>query len=102
MSKWPPALETLVERFRDAGLAVRDASFFATTGIGVSSPAGDDIAEAIVFIYPSDSGWEMRITLHGGPHWTRKVTSLEDVERLTRSHLSNAVPPPGPGWEKTQ
>lgn len=101
-------LAHLAQRFAAEGFVVRDAPFFSESGIAVATrpqatTATDEIiqaVEAMVFVYATADGWQLRATQHGGPHWVRDPASERDLEDLVRAYLSNPARPPGPGWRE--
>ncbi|MGE0786421.1 MAG: hypothetical protein AB7S26_12195 [Sandaracinaceae bacterium] len=98
-------LTRLAKRLESAGLHVRKAAFFASTGVGVSARSleaapGITLAGPSVFVHPSDEGWELRVTQHGGPHWTRQVPSIDHAETIARAYLADPTTPPGPEWNE--
>jgi hypothetical protein len=99
-------LAHLARRFSAEGFAVRDAPFFSDAGIGVAvrpdaTTAGViQVIEAMVFVYATPEGWQLRVTQHGGPHWVRDAASERELEDVVRDYLSAPARPPGPGWRE--
>lgn len=101
-------LAHLARRFSAEGFAVRDAPFFSDAGIGVAvrphatraTAGGIQVIEAMVFIYATAEGWQLRVTQHGGPHWIQDVASERELEDVVRDYLRAPARPPGPGWRE--
>jgi hypothetical protein len=56
------------------------------------------VIESSVFLYPQGTGWEARVTLHGGQHWIRSAASTGELETVALEALSTHDRPPSPIW----
>ncbi len=101
------ALELLGRRLEARGFRYRVAPYFGPAGIVVFTPpvqARTDesfslsLIERGVFLYPSGTGWEARVTLHGGPHWTRQAESVATLEDVALEALRASGTPPSQEW----
>ena len=85
---------------------MRDAPFFSDAGIVVAvrpdATRTDviQVIEAMVFVYATPDGWQLRVTQHGGPHWVRDAAAERELEDVVRDYLRAPVRPPGPGWRE--
>ena len=97
-------LDELARRFEDAGLAVRQRSFFGP-GFMVfdarmfdEAKRGEVRAELPVNVYSVGHAVELRVTLHGGPHWVLQVADAEVAVAEVTSFFADPKWPPGPSW----
>lgn len=108
MTNLAAQLADLAQRFSAEGFVVRDAPFFSEAGISVGvRPVATTtrvgvihVIEAMVFVYSTPAGWQVRVTPHGGPHSVRDAASAREVEELVRDYLSTPARAPGPGWRE--
>ena len=101
-------LDDLALRFESRGFLARQRSYFTDNGIVIfvgpsdnePSPGADGIFVIWrgVFLYWGASGWEARITPHGGPHWIRYAASITELEAVALEALATDQTPPSDGW----
>lgn len=108
-------LDELGRRLETRGFRFRRRTYFASSGILVmtqpraavpsAEPSEGDYTltdvwyfERAVMLYPFEGGWEARVTRHGGPHWVRRVGTLDAMESCALEALGTSAVPPGPAW----
>ena len=100
-------LGDLTLRFESRGFFASPRSFFADNGIMIflrpdDEPApgshGIGVIERRVFLYWGETGWEARITPHGGPHWIKRAASIAELEAAALEALASDQTPPSDGW----
>jgi len=98
-------LDDVRTRFEQLGYLVSNRCFFAPTGLYVRSQPVDTkigpVSEHAVFIYPHEHSWELRVTPHGGPHWTHPAGSLEEMEVIACEVLNaTSIWKPSGRWQR--
>ncbi|MCA9678820.1 MAG: hypothetical protein KC464_27575 [Myxococcales bacterium] len=97
-------LDELARRFEDAGLAVRHRSFFGPGFMVFDARVFDEASRHAVRaglpvnVYSVGHAVELRVTLHGGPHWVLQVADAEVAVAEVTSFFADPKWPPGPSW----
>ncbi|NVB82021.1 MAG: hypothetical protein HOV81_26810 [Kofleriaceae bacterium] len=105
-------IETLVGRFAQRGYGWARRCFFGQAGIIVGTPAVPILRDGIalpwdhaVQLYWKGSHWEARLTPHGGPHWIKTASTLDELAALGEEAIASCrwrrsrMTPPGIGWK---
>ncbi|MEM6959983.1 MAG: hypothetical protein AAF645_30155, partial [Myxococcota bacterium] len=97
-------LERLKAALISHGKAVADRALFHEVGIATFAPIAHregeiSVMEKPVFIYASEpSGWTLRVTPHGGPHWLKHADTVDAAVEATLAYQSHSRVLPGEGW----
>jgi hypothetical protein len=99
-------LDALRAYFRSRGLGVVDRPYFAPTTLVVyvvpqDQPGEIWTADQMVFVYPRLGGWEARVTRHGGPHWIRQASTIEEIQEIALAVLAQDPFRPDSAWAET-
>lgn len=96
-------LDSITTRLTERGYVVTRRNFSSPDGLLVhtpaqasSAPASIAVIDDAVFLYSIASGWQARITPHGGPHWIQNAATLDALFDVALAALqSNGSVPSG-------